>query len=286
MSTALRGTVLSGTDVTVIRGGRRVLDTASLTLPPGSVTAILGPNGSGKSTFLRALAGIWPSDGGAVTLDGRPLAQLPRQEVAKRVSFLPQDTHCDFAFTVDEIVAMGRHPHRGRFAPESARDRAAVGEAIARCDLDHVRTRTVDRLSGGERQRVAIARCLATQPEVLLLDEPTAHLDVEHALAILGLCGRLAATGTAVGVAMHDLATVVRFANQAALLHGGRLVASGSPRDVLTPARCRQVFAVDTEVLTTADGRTALIFSPCGANPWGSRGEPDKARPTISRGVH
>lgn len=286
MSAALRGAVLSGTDVTVVRGGRRILDTASLTLLTGSVTAILGPNGSGKSTLLRTLAGIWRPDGGAVTLDGQPLDRLPRQEIAKRVSFLPQDTHCDFAFTVDEIVAMGRHPHRGRFAPESARDRAAVDEAIATCDVGHVRTRTLDRLSGGERQRVAIARCLATQPEVLLLDEPTAHLDVEHALAILGLCGRLAAAGTAVGVAMHDLATVVRFANQAALLHDARLVASGAPRDVLTPARCRQVFAVETEVLTTADGRPALIFSRCGANPSGLRGEPDQACPTISRGVH
>jgi iron complex transport system ATP-binding protein len=278
--------MLIATDVTVVRGGRRILHTASLTLSPGSVTAILGPNGSGKSTLLRTLAGIWRPDAGAVTLDGQPLEQLPRQAIAKRVSFLPQDTHCDFAFTVDEIVAMGRHPHRGRFAPESPRDRVAVDEAIAICDLGRLRMRTVDRLSGGERQRVAIARCLATQPEVLLLDEPTAHLDVEHALAILGLCGRLAATGTAVGVAMHDLATVVRFANQAALLHDARLVASGAPRDVLTPVRCRQVFAVDTEVLTTADGRPALIFSPCDANPEGSRGEPDKARPTISRGVH
>lgn len=253
--------VLSGTAVTVIRGGHRILDTASLTLPPGSVTAVLGPNGSGKSTLLRTLAGIWRPDEGAVTLDGASLDRLPRQEIAKRVSFLPQDTHCDFAFTVDEIVAMGRHPHRGRFAPESPRDRAAVEEAIARCDLGRLRARTVDRLSGGERQRVAIARCLATQPDVLLLDEPTAHLDVEHALAILGLCGCLAATGTAVGVAMHDLSTVVRFANYTALLDDGRVVASGAPRDVLTPARCRQVFAVDTEVLTTADGRPALVFS-------------------------
>jgi len=262
VSTARTGSVLRGVDVTVIRGGRRILDTASLALPPGSVTAILGPNGSGKSTLLRTLAGIWRPDEGAVTLDGAPLERMPRQDVAKLVSFLPQDTHCDFAFTVGEMVAMGRHPHRGRFAPESPHDRAAIDEAIATCDLDRVRTRTIDRLSGGERQRVAIARCLATRPDVLLLDEPTAHLDVEHALAILGLCGRLASTGTAVGVAMHDLATVVRFADQAALLHDGRLVASGAPRDVLTPARCRQVFAVDTEVLTTADGRPALIFSP------------------------
>jgi iron complex transport system ATP-binding protein len=253
--------ILSGQDLTVVRGRRRILERATLALAPGAVTAILGPNGSGKSTLLRTLAGVWQPVGGTVTLDGRPLARMSRQDIAKRVSFLPQDTHCDFAFTVEEIVAMGRHPHRGRFAAEGTCDRAARDAAIARCDLDHLRGRTIDRLSGGERQRVAIARCFATEPAVLLLDEPTAHLDVEHALTILTLCRTLASTGTAIAVAMHDLGTVVRCASHAALLHEGRIVASGLPADVLTPGRCRQVFAVDTEVLTTADGRPALVFS-------------------------
>jgi iron complex transport system ATP-binding protein len=252
--------ILSGQNLTVVRGRRRILEAATLALGRGAITAILGPNGSGKSTLLRALAGVWLPVSGTVTLDGRPLAQMSRQDIAKRVSFLPQDTHCDFAFTVEEIVAMGRHPHRGRFAPEGTRDRGAIDEAIARCDLDHLCGRTIDRLSGGERQRVAIARCLATEPAVLLLDEPTAHLDVEHALTILTLCRSLASSGTAIAVAMHDLATVARFANHAALLHGGRIVASGPPGDVLTPGRCREVFAVETEVLTTADGRPALVF--------------------------
>jgi len=252
---------LAGTDVTVVRGRRRILDAATLALAPEAITAILGPNGSGKSTLLRTLAGVWQPVSGTVTLDGRPLARMSRQDIAKRVSLLPQDTRCEFAFTVEEIVAMGRHPHRGRFAAEETRDRAAIDSAMARCDLDHLRGRTIDRLSGGERQRVAIARCFATEPSVLLLDEPTAHLDVEHALTILTLCRTLAATGTAIAVAMHDLGTVVRFASHAALLHNGRIVASGPPGDVLTPGRCRQVFAVDTEVLTTADGRPALVFN-------------------------
>ena len=253
--------VLSGTDLTVVRGRRRILDSATLAFAPGAITAIVGPNGSGKSTLLRALAGVWQPASGTVTLDGRPLAGMSRRDIATRVSFLPQDTHCDFAFTVEEMVAMGRHPHRGRFAPERMRDRAAIENAIVRCDLDHLRTRTIDRLSGGERQRVAIARCFATEPAVLLLDEPTAHLDVEHTLTILTLCRTLASTGTAIAVAMHDLGTVLRFASHAALLHGGRIVASGLPGEVLTPGRCRHVFGVDIEVLTTADGRPALVFS-------------------------
>jgi iron complex transport system ATP-binding protein len=252
---------LSAADVTVARGGRRLLDSATLTLAPGTITAILGPNGSGKSTLLRVLGGVWQPVSGRVTLDGYPLVGMSRPEIARRVSFLPQETRCDFAFTVEEIVTMGRHPHRGRFSPEGQRDRKAVEDAIATCDLNHVRTRTIDRLSGGERQRVAIARCLATEPAVLLLDEPTAHLDLEHALALLTLCRTLTATGRAVAVAMHDLATVVRFATHAALLCDGRIVAAGSPTEVLTPTRCRQVFAVNAEIMTTADGRPAFVFN-------------------------
>jgi iron complex transport system ATP-binding protein len=259
--------ILTGADLTVVRGRRRILDAATLTLAPGTITAIIGPNGSGKSTLLRVLAGVWQPAGGTVTLDGRPLTRMSRAEIARRVSFLPQETRCDFAFTVEEIVAMGRHPHRGRFTPESEVDRDAIDDAIGRCDLTHLRTRTVDRLSGGERQRVAIARCLATQPAVLLLDEPTAHLDLEHALAVFTLCRALAATGAAIALAMHDLGTVVRFATHAALLRGGRIVAAGSPTEVLTPARCRQVFAVDTEIVTTADGRPAFVFSPATMAP-------------------
>jgi iron complex transport system ATP-binding protein len=253
--------ILSAWDVIVARRGRRLLDSATLTLAPGTITAILGPNGSGKSTLLRVLGGVWQPVSGTVTLAGHPLNSRSRPEIARRVSFLPQDTRCDFAFTVEEIVAMGRHPYRGRFSPERQRDRTAIEDAIVTCDLGHLRLRTVDRLSGGERQRVAIARCLATEPAVLLLDEPTAHLDLEHALALLTLCRALAATGTAVALAMHDLATVVRFATHAALLCGGRIVAAGSPTEVLTPASCRQVFAVNTEIITTADGRPAFVFS-------------------------
>jgi cobalamin transport system ATP-binding protein len=254
--------ILTGTGLTVVRGRRRILDAATLTVAPGTITAVLGPNGSGKSTLLRVLAGVWSPISGMVTLDGDDLTRMSRSEIARRLSFLPQETRCDFAFTVEEIVAMGRHPHRGRFARAGQRDRDAIDEALVRCDLTHLRTRTVDRLSGGERQRVAIARCLAAQPAVLLLDEPTTHLDLEHALSVLTLCRALAATGTGIALAMHDLATVARFATDTALLCDGRIVAAGSPAEVLTPAHCRHVFAVDTEIVTTADGRPAFVFDP------------------------
>jgi iron complex transport system ATP-binding protein len=259
--------VLDGSDLTVVRHGRRILDAVTVTLTPGVLTAIIGPNGSGKSTLLRVLAGVWPLTNGVVTLDGDTLLQMPRREVARRLSFLPQETSCDFAFTVGEIVAMGRHPHRGRFAAENVHDREAVHDALTTCDLLHLRKRNITRLSGGERQRVALARCLAAHPDVLLLDEPTAHLDLEHTLSLLKLCRTLAVRGMTVVLATHDVGNVARFADQILLLHGGRVVASGSPASVLTPVRLRAVFLVDTQIVTTPDGNWALIFDVPPAAP-------------------
>jgi iron complex transport system ATP-binding protein len=256
-------TVLAACDVSIRRGGRQTLDAASVTLETSHLTAILGPNGSGKSTLLRALAGLWAPAAGAVFLDGRSLALVPRREVARRIAFLPQDTRCDFAFTVEEVVAMGRHPHRGRFDREGDADRNAVEAALARCDLETLRQRALDSLSGGERQRVAIARCLATQPDVLLLDEPTAHLDLEHALALLDLCRSLAHAGHAVAIATHDLSLASSYATRALVLRGGRVVQSGDAGEALTPAVCRTVFGVETEIATTPLGRSTLVFSSC-----------------------
>lgn len=253
-------TALTGARLAVERGGRRILDAADISLAPGTLTAILGPNGSGKSTLLRVLAGLWRSEGD-VTLGGAPIAHVARKQIAQRLAFLPQDTRCDFSFTVEETVAMGRYPHRGRFQPERDADRRAIAAALRICDLEALRHRTVDRLSGGERQRVAIARCLAAEPEVLLLDEPTAHLDLEHALGIFALCRRLATAGRTVAIATHDIATVSRFVTHVVLLRAGRIVTSGSPSQVLTPDACREVFAVETEIVATASGDAAFVFS-------------------------
>ena len=253
-------TAIGVRDASVWRGGRPILSSATIQIEAGQLTAVLGPNGSGKSTLLRVLAGLWRPAGGAVTLGGRPLDACSRRDVARRVSFLPQDTRCDFAFTVEELVSMGRHPHRGRFEVEGAADRGAVDAALARCDITRLRGRTVDSLSGGERQRAAMARCLATEPDVLLLDEPTAHLDLEHALVIFGLCRSLADRGQTVAIATHDLSLAARYATRVVVLRAGRVVQAGLPEEVLTPAACRDVFGVDAQVATTPTGRSALIF--------------------------
>lgn len=267
---------VEGRNVSVVRGGRAILVDATVGLTSHSLTAVLGPNGSGKSTLLRVLAGLWPVSNGVVMLDGVAMGDLPRRDVARRLAFLPQNTRCDFALTVDEMVSMGRHPHRGRFERERECDRQAIESAIATCDLGRLRLRRVDRLSGGERQRVAIARCLAAEPGIVILDEPTAHLDLEHGLSILALCRSLADAGRAVAIATHDVSAIAQFATQVILLNHGRIVGDGTPEQVLTPARCRSVFAVDSEIVATADGRRAFVFST-----------PDTAMPTgFQQGVH
>jgi ABC-type cobalamin/Fe3+-siderophores transport system ATPase subunit len=251
---------LEACGVTVRRGGRTILDDCTVVVAPGALTAVVGPNGSGKSTLLRVLAGLWAPVVGSVALHGRPLSALKRSEVARCVGFLPQETRCDFAFTVEETVMMGRHPHRGQ-PGEAARGRHAMERAIVTCGLEHLRRRTVDRLSGGERHRVAIARCLASEPEIFLLDEPTAHLDLQHALDIFALGRSLADSGYAVVIATHDISAIARIAATGVVLNRGRVVAAGRLPDVLTPDVCRDVFGVERHDARHGDGQPVLVFS-------------------------
>ena len=251
---------LEAVSVSVERGGRRILNGASLCLEAGKFTAIIGPNGSGKSTFLRALAGLWPVSSGEVLLDGEPVRRLARRILARSVAFVPQDTRIDFAFTVEELVSMGRHPHRGRFGGETAEDRRAVDEALERCDVAYLRSRPANALSGGERQRVLIARSLAAQPQVILLDEPTANLDIEHALDILELGRELSRDGHAVAVALHDLNAVARYADVVVLMDGGRVAGAGPVAQVLRPEEIRRIFGVEANVAMAADGSPYYLF--------------------------
>jgi iron complex transport system ATP-binding protein len=233
----------------------------SLSLVRGRFTALIGPNGSGKSTVLRLLAGLWTPTEGRAELEGQPLGALSRRDLARRVAVVPQDTHMGFAFTVRETVAMGRHAHVARFARESARDRQAVADAMTRADVAHLADRLVTELSGGERQRVLIARCLATEADTILLDEPLANLDIAHALDVLTLCRTLADEGRAVALALHDVNAATAYATDAVLLKAGTLVGAGSARELLAPEAIRAVFEVEVQEVAVGDGRTLLTFS-------------------------
>ena len=240
--------------------GRWLVRGVSMEVEPARVTTLIGPNGSGKSTVLRLLAGLWRPDEGRVRIDGESLETLPRRELARRVSFTPQDTRIDFAFTVRDIVAMGRHPHLERFQPPGEADADAVEAALEQADLVDLADRPANELSGGERQRVLIARSLATDSDVILLDEPTSNLDVDHSLETLELLQRLAAEGKAVAVAVHDLNAAARWADNAALMRDGRLCAAGLAREVLRDELVEHVFRVRIERLPSAEGGSALVF--------------------------
>lgn len=252
--------ILEATGLSVTRSGRPILREVNVQLRSQDLMVIAGPNGSGKSTLLRALAGIWPVSGGTLRLLGKPLREVPRREVARILSYVPQDTRIDFGFTVREIVAMGRHPHIRRFAAEGPADRQAVDEAIALCDLAHLRQRTVNTLSGGERQRVLIARCLAATPRCILLDEPTASLDLEHALDIFALARRLAAGGCAVAIATHDINHGFRFATSSVILHDGAIAYSGPCDSQLDDRIIETVFRVRARRIQGPDGVPHFLF--------------------------
>jgi iron complex transport system ATP-binding protein len=252
--------VLSVEGLGLRRADRWILQGFSFDLRPGSVLAIVGPNGSGKSSLLRCMAGLWPLTDGRIALNGRDLREFSRPQIACAVTYVPQETKMEFEFTVREIVSMGRYAHRGRFQRESSDDIAAVADALTRADVAHLAERRVIHLSGGERQRVLIARSLATQSRILLLDEPTASLDVAHGLDVLELCRSLADEGRAVAIATHDLNGACHFADKVALLYSGKLVAVGSPSAVLTSKNLERAFHVRSEAVSAGDGSTFFVF--------------------------
>ena len=240
--------------------GRSLIRGVSLSVQSECVTAVVGPNGSGKSTVLRLLAGLWQPTRGRAELNGDDLARTPRRAIARQVTFVPQDTRIDFSFTVRDVVGMGRYPHVGRFDPLGAADIEAVDSALVRADVAHLEHRLVNELSGGERQRVLIARSLATEAEAILLDEPTASLDIDHSLETLELLQELARDGKAVAVALHDLNAVMRWADHVALLNGGRLQAFGAVADVVRDDLIASVFGVQVERIPSERGGETLVF--------------------------
>lgn len=230
--------------VFVWRGGVAVLKGVSAAAASGEVVGLIGPNGSGKTTLLMALAGLVPTSGGTVTVDGEAIAGLPADQRARRIGYLEQSPAAEWPIAVERVVALGRLPHRSSFAGETADDAAAVAEAMARCELDSLAGRAVSRLSGGERARVMLARALAGKPAILLADEPVAELDPYHQLQVMELLRRQAAEGTVVVVVLHDLSLAMRFCDRVYLLDNGGIAAAGKTADVVGSPVAEQVFAV------------------------------------------
>lgn len=226
------------------------VDRVTLSVRAGGFLAVIGPNGSGKSTLARLLLGAIQPEAGAVAFRGRPVRSWSRRELARVVGVVPQSERHAFPLTVGEVVGMGRYPHLGAFGSAGPDDRRAVTAAMDRCDVLDLAGRSTDALSGGERQRVLIARALAQSPAALLLDEPTASLDVRHEMSIFELLRELAAEGVTIVLITHNLNLAARYADELLLLDRGRARAAGPPADVVREELLRQVYGWPVTVTT------------------------------------
>ena len=239
-------------------GRTRVVESVRLTVEPGGWLAIIGPNGSGKSTLLRSILGFHPH-GGQVRVDGVPTSGVPRRERARILAYAPQTPVLPEAVTTREYVTLGRTPHRPLLSAPRAVDRQVVADVMDRLGLGPLAERPLATLSGGEQQRAVLARALAQQPRVLLLDEPTAALDLGHAQQVLDLVDRLRRQdGLTVLSTLHDLTLAGQYADRLALLSEGRVVAEGRPADVLTPAALATHYGARAEVVAGPNGPTVM----------------------------
>lgn len=251
--------MLSLQSITIRYNQRTILHNVSLDVKGGEVVALIGPNGVGKSTLIRAISGGVPIAGGRVRANERDLLRLPIEQRARLVAVVPQAVHLPEAFTVAETVLMGRTAYLGWLGHETAADLAIAQAAMERTCVTELAARRIGELSGGEQQRVLIARALAQSAKILLLDEPTAHLDLKHQAGILSLVRELAKNeGFAILIALHDLNLAAMYADRVALLSNGALVALGAPPDVLTAERLSPVYGL----------RISVYEHPANGGPW------------------
>lgn len=229
-------------------GGKPVLKGLDFTLAAG-FTGILGANGSGKTTLLKNISGYLKPLTGQIILQGRDIKELSSKEKSRLIGYVPQDTALDIPFPCYDIVMMGRIPHLGRFQREGAGDRAAVQQAMEWTHTWDFKDRFINELSGGERQRVYIARALAQNPKVLLMDEPISHLDIRHQAEILSLLKSLRNEGILVLAALHDINLAAQFCDHILLLQAGELLAQGKPQEVSQPDLIKEAFGVDTSLI-------------------------------------
>jgi iron complex transport system ATP-binding protein len=240
------------------RGGTLVLDGVSTTIRRGGLVGILGPNGSGKTTLLRILGGLLRPSHGRVSLDGADLRTVPRASVARRMAMVPQETQLAFEYTVLEMATMGRYPHLGAFEIEGPEDLDIAREALRATGTDHLASRLFNTLSGGEKQRVVIAGALAQAPEILLLDEPTASLDLAYQLEIRSILYKLnRERDLTIVVSTHDLNFAASLCRELVLLHQGRVLASGPTEAMLEASLIRKLYGVDVDI--TANPRTGQL---------------------------
>lgn len=246
--------------VTFRYGPRFVVENVSLHIPDRSLLGLIGPNGSGKTTLLRLMSKILRPDQGRIFLRGRPLDQYGARELARQMAVITSEEFFEFPFTVHDVIAMGRIPHQARFQKMSAQDEEIVEEALRLTATGDLRLRSISDLSSGERQRVLIARAIAQQPTVLMLDEPNAHLDIHHQIQIFNLLRQLNRDhGMTLVVVLHDLTAAAAFCQRLALLHEGKVFREGPPAEVITSEVIHQVYGASVLVQASPAGQFPII---------------------------
>ncbi|KKB07370.1 ABC transporter ATP-binding protein [Devosia chinhatensis] len=250
----------------ITRSGRAILSRATFSAPSAAITGLIGPNGAGKSTLLGALLGLLPASG-SVRFDGQDLLAMPRRDRARLAALVEQSSFTEERLSVRDVVGLGRIPHQSALSLlEDGEGAAIIDDALAQTDLLSFSSRRFDMLSGGEQQRVHLARALAQQPRLLMLDEPTSHLDISAQLQLFALLQRKARSGMTVIIALHDLNLALRFCDHLVLVSGGTIAASGSSQEILTPHWLESAYNVRAR--TVADpitGRPILVYDEAAA---------------------
>lgn len=256
---------LSVVKVSASKGGKRILSDVGFTAPQGAITGLIGPNGAGKSTLLTALLGLTPA-AGRIMFDGQDLLAMPRRDRARLAAFVEQSATTEERMTVTDVVALGRIPFQSALAAgSSSEDDALIADCLAETRMTAFAARRFDTLSGGEQQRVHIARALAQQPRLLLLDEPTSHLDISAQLQMLALLRRKADAGITVLIALHDLNLASRYCDHLVVLDKGAVAAAGPPATVMSPPLLRSVYGVSARLLSDpASDRPLIVFDEAG----------------------
>lgn len=239
--------------------GKEILQGISINFEPCKIHGIIGPNGSGKSTLLKNICRIWEPQKGTIFINSKDYRNISRKELSRIVTLVPQNTSVNFPVTVYEIVSMGRNPHLGRFQPLKKRDREIIAWALQETHTYELKDRNINELSGGEAQLSILARALATEASIILLDEPVSELDIKHTLTIMNLLFSLKESGKTILVSIHDLNLARRYCDTISILNQGRLFFHGSPAEAFSKENIREVFHVNiTEI--KSDSKTFLYF--------------------------
>jgi iron complex transport system ATP-binding protein len=238
----------------------QVIHNLSMLLRQGEFLGIIGPNGAGKSTLLRLLCGILRPKEGEIELFGTAMSAQSHKTIARQIAFVPQETHFTLNFTVEDIVRMGRYPYKRPFEREDQQDRTAIEDALEAADVAGLRARTINSLSSGERQLVVVARALAQSPKVMLLDEPTSHLDLHHQCTIMALLEKFNNKGISIAIVHHDLNLASLYCKNLILMRGGRVYAEGAPADLINKKILKEIYGTDVTIVTHPEKAVPQIF--------------------------